>query len=102
MTCPRASVHHGYFLISKLFMLHGAKPSEFETRRPGGAQNYYPSPEIMRFYEGILKARKSIICLIGIHKKCLLLKSIGKDGVTEIARAIYQTRGDPAWSQTVP
>jgi ankyrin repeat protein len=50
MTCPRASVHHGYFLISKLFMLHGAKPSEFETRRPGGAQNYYPSPESTQVY----------------------------------------------------
>lgn len=86
--------------IIEVFMLHGAKPDEFK------AACFRTTPEreahITAFYNRILAARRATLVFIGLRKKCPLFDVIGKDPAIQLAKTIYQTRGDVVWEKVVP
>ena len=84
--------------ISKLFMMNGAKPNEFEVKEFKCSAKL----DARRKFAGIMASLKSITCFIGMRNKSPLLKIVGKDVVSVISRFVYQTRGDKVWEQLVP
>lgn len=79
----------------ELFLLRGAKPQEFAAgcyRR-----NKTRDGHIEKFYTRIVNARRTVTTFLGIYKNCRLLQLVGKDITLQLAKTIYQTRGNLAW-----
>jgi len=85
---------HDEIPIIKMLMMKGARPGElirFDERPP--------NENMMKFYECIFHARRIASILMGMHryKKSSFVSICGKDCISLIARAIYETRGDSIW-----
>ena len=98
-TCYRQS-RTGGTRMSELLMLRGAKLEEFNGSTPH--TKFFPNLDMINFYARIERTRKTTTCLLGVRNRSPLLKLVGKDIVHQIARTIYQTRGNKLWEQPVP
>jgi Ankyrin repeats (many copies) len=81
-------------LMTKMFMLKGARREEF--LKTGQAF----TTSMLEFYESILLARQISTIIVGLHryKKSKLFLINGKDCISLIARIVYSTRGDSIWN----
>jgi hypothetical protein len=84
----------------EIFMLHGAKPGEFEASCFKTKESR--ETNIKDFYGRIVAARRIATIFIGMSKRSPLLRLVVKDMVLQIARAIYSTRGNILWNPPVP
>lgn len=87
----------GLLSIAKVFMMHGAKPSEFTVKQKGRKPTLYATQEMIDFYAKISATRVALVALIGSRQKSPILRIIGKDIVRYLAQIVYQTRDQDCW-----